>query len=267
MASDSEAMRRVIIAVVLTVLALAAVTASLVFITALTSVPSGDAINEQSAFYPEEIEKIEVDVSVAFVSVYKTSGSLVEVELVESREGLYSTSLSGGVLTFTESRSSWTDKLFRSDINRYGISIGIPEGMSVGLGIDAETSAVTLSGVTLTGSTEISVRTGSITINDVKTDGYISADITTGNVSYDGVTCNEISADVTTGDVFIRNVNAGKAISLTTVTGRVYGFISGSRDDYRITAVTDNGTSSLKSGGDGDVELIVKVATGNINIK
>ena len=207
---------------------------------------------------------IEVDVSVAFVNIYKSTGTVFEYELVESRKGLYIAKIENGKLTVTDGESSWTDRLNLAYSNKYGISIGIPEGHAIGLNIKADTSTVTIDGVELSGNTEIVVSSGAITLQGVSTDGYISNDITTGNVTFESVTCSEISADVDTGDIFARRVDAKKAISLTSGTGKITGLMPRPREEYRVSSSISTGASDLESGGSGDVELIVSVSTGAI---
>lgn len=260
-------MKRVIAAAIIIIIVVAAVALAAFFINGMTTVPEDGSYNETFTFAPDEANALKIGVSVAFVNVYESSGPNIEIEFVESREGLYSVSNDGKTLSFTESRSTFFDKLFRSDTGKYGINIGIPEGKTIGLSVGAETSTVSVSGVTLSGNTEITVSEGDISFVNVDSTGWIAADTEKGNVSFDGMNCSEASADVTSGDVFIRSIKAEKAISINVESGKVTGFIYGSRDDYTITAEVDSGVSELESGGDGKVELMIKVGKGSIAVK
>lgn len=260
-------MKRAIISVVVTAVALAAAVAVIVAIHALTTVPSAEAHQENFTYAADEVSSINIDVNVAFVSLYETSGNFYEIEFIESREGLYKSSVTDGTLTLSESDSSFFDKLFRSDSDRFGINIGIPKDDAVTFSVSAQTSELTAEGVSFAGDTEIVISDGSVSFNKVSASGYVSVDVENGNVSLDGLECTEVSAEVVYGDIFFRNVNAEKAILLSTDSGKVSGFIYGSRDNYKITATVDTGVSELESGGDGPVELIINVGKGSIAVK
>ncbi len=257
-------MRRVISVTAGAVLALAAIAVALIIINAFASTPSGDAVREEFSYKSEEIDSIDIEISVAYINVYQSDDPVFTVNFVSPKKGLYTAALEGGALMVRESGSSWFDKLHREDSERYGIEIGVPEGKSVDLRISADTSDVSIDGLTLPGSTAIEVGVGSVTVDGVEAGGYLSADIDTGNVTFGFITCREISAEVDTGDIFIRSVEADKAISLKTDTGKVSGYLVGSREDYTVTATIDTGVSELESGGSGKTELTVSVGTGSI---
>lgn len=260
-------MKRVIIAAVAVAFVLASAAGIIMLISTLTSVPSGNIVNESFTFGADKVDKIEINVEVAYINVYKSTGALITVDLVEPKKELYTAAAEDGTLVIRESDSSWIDKLNRTDSDRYGIEIGIPVDKAIGLDIDAATSSVTVNGVTLVGNTEIAVTQGSITLNGINTDGWISTEIETGSVKLEYISCSEISADVDTGNIVVRAVKAERSISLTSDSGKITGVISGSRSDYRVTAHVDTGICDLESGGDGPVELIATVDTGTVALQ
>lgn len=260
-------MKRVIASAFVIIVGIAAILAVVFFIHGLVAVPSSDTLQEAESFAADDVSAVKIDVSVAFINIYESTGTTVDVEFVESRKGLYSVENSGGTLVFSEKQSSFFDRLFRSDVGKYGINIGIPTGKSVSVSINAESSEVTFEGVSLSGNTPVTLGEGTVSFRGVTSSGYISVELEDGDVSIDGAVCAEISADITSGDIFMRDIEAQKAISLTTDSGKVSGFIYGSLDDYTITANVDTGVSELESGGDGPVELIITVGKGSIAVK
>ena len=261
-------MKRVIIAAVASALVLVLIAAALVFINKLILIPAGNAEYENFTYTTDEIKNIGIDVSVAYVSIYKSSGVTVDVEFVESGKGLYTASAENGVLSITETgSSSWLDKLIRSDNDRYGVSIGIPDGHTVGLNINADTSTVTVDGISISGDADIKVMTGDITVRGVDAEGIITTDVITGNVTLDTVASKSVSADITTGDITVRKVSAEESITLSSTTGMIMGSLPGPRDSYSITASVMTGVCDLKSGGSGDIRLTANVTTGSIAIE
>ncbi len=257
-------MKRTIITVCAAVLALALSAGAAFLVRELTTAPSGKVVREDIAFDKDAVNSIDVDIDIGFVTVYKSANGVFEVGLSEPKKGLYSAAEEEGTLRITEAETTWLDRVGRSESDKYGIEIGVPEGASVALSVSGEVSDVSIDGTSVSGDAVISVGTGSITLNGITADGRICTDITTGGVELGLIECGALSAKVGTGDVYIRSVSAEEAISVSVTTGKVSGYVAGTRADYTVKAEINTGVSDLKSGGSGKKELTVSVGTGSI---
>ncbi len=257
-------MKRVTITFASVVVALILIGGVVFLIDRVTSPPSGKVVREELSYKRGEITGVDIDIDIGFVTVYKNVDEAFELGLSEPDKGLYSPVLEGGVLRITENETSWLDRVGRGESDKYGVEIGIPEGVTVSLSVDAEVSTVSVDGVSLTKDTEITVGTGGLSLNGIETDGAVTLAVDTGNVELGFIDCTELSAEVTTGDVSVRSISAESAISLTVTTGKVFGELPGPKEDYTVTSSVTTGVSDLVSSGSGKKKLTVSVGTGSI---
>lgn len=257
-------MKRTIIPVVGIVILLALIAGAVILLNELVYAPSTDTVRESFSFGADEAAAIDIDINIGYINVFESPDAVFAVDFSESRKGLYKAELVDGAISVTEGESSWVDKLSRRESEKCGVEIGVPAGTSIKLRISASVSDITVDGVTLVGDTELTVETGSVSVNGVETDGSVSAVTTTGNVEFGFIDCSEISANVATGDVSVRSLNAEKSISIKVVTGKVTGRLTGTRGDYTVSASVNTGVCGIESGGSGKTELNVSVTTGSI---
>ncbi len=243
---------------------IAVLVVGILFFHALVTVPSAEPVFENEVFGADEIGIIDVDISVGYVNVYKTSGAEIEVGFVGHRKGLYSTSLSGGTLTVSELETSWMDRLFRSYSKRFGIDIGIPDGTELTLNINSSNSDIETQGVLLSGDSSFSTEDGSVSLVGVTSDGAISISVGSGDVSLNAVSCPSLTAAVTEGNIVLDGADAGDAISLSVENGSVTGSLARPRGDYTVDASVVTGICDVKNGGAGKTTLTAKVKEGTI---
>ncbi len=233
---------------------------------AFITIPSAEPVFELSSYEPGEAGIIDIDISLGYVNVYKSSGSAIEVELVGHKKGLYSASVESGILKITENETSWIDRTLRANSDKLGVGIGIPEGVSVELNVRAAQSAVTIDSVSFVGDSDIDVENGSVSVAGAASDGGISISLENGSVKLETVACPEASAEIANGDIFIRGVNVTKRLSLTAETGQISGYMPQPRSEYRVEASVVTGVCDVKNGGDGKIELIAKVNVGAVTL-
>ncbi len=236
----------------------------ILFFHALVTVPSAEPVFENEVFGADEVGIIDVDISVGYVNVYKTSGTDIEVEFVGHRKGLYSASLSGGTLTVSELETSWTDRLFRSYSKRFGIDIGIPDGTELTLNISSSNSDIETQGVVLSGDSSFSTEDGKVSLNGVTSDGAISISVSSGDVSLNAVSCTSLTVGVTEGSIVLDGADAEDAVSLSVEKGSITGSLARPRGDYTVDASVVTGICDVKNGGTGKTTLTAKVKEGTI---
>ena len=162
-------MKRVILAVLFVLIAAAVIAGALVFINKLVNVPESEILNSELIFEAKDVSGITVDISAGYVDVYTLSGDSIVVSFAEPKSGTYRASAENGTLTVKETTSSIFDALSRGDSGRYGVRIGIPEGLSVSCNVNAGIGDVSIEGITAP-AVSIDIDTGSLFIVALHTD-------------------------------------------------------------------------------------------------
>ena len=227
-----------------------------------------------------EFNKISIDTATAKIDFVISDDEECSVVCYESENKRHDVSLKYGVLNITlRDTRKWYEyigigvyspkitvylpasRCVSLEIDSSTSDIDIPKGFEFGeIEIDLSTGDVSIEGVSAK-SIDISLTAGRTTLTDVKCEGVIEIEVSTGKSYLTNVSCADLISDGNTGDMILKDVIASGKFSIERSTGD----ISFERcDAAEITIETDTGDvkGSLSSGK----SFNVRTDTGNVNI-
>ena len=133
-------------------------------------------------------------------------------------------------------------------------------GVLKSLKIKASTGNISVKNAAV-GSLDLKTSTGNITVSGVKSEGNITALVSTGKTNLTDVSCKNVISNGTTGDIYLNNTVAEEKFSVERSTGGVWFAAS---DAAEIFAETDTGdvTGTLLT----EKVFVAKSDTGNVNV-
>lgn len=266
-------MKRYIIPIIIVILVLVAVAGSLVLADKLFYVPDEEVISISDSVPSEKIGQINVKIPVGYVNVFqKSAGDKITVDYVGITDDFYKIDVTneGRILEITSKELRWYDQLRYSTADKYGITIGIPEGYDGGLSIETDVGSVTLKDIS-TLIIDVSADVGNVSISDVIAQEQICISADTGNVSLSNITVSTgIICEVDIGNIEFSELHAtepslGFAVNMTCDIGSINGTLPLSRENYTLIATSDVGKVP-ENFELGPIKLELSVDTGDISI-
>ena len=217
----------------------------------------GEELKSKTYNMSDEFSDIKINTECTDVSLVKSDGSVVRVDLLERDTARHTVEVKEGVLCIdsTDERK-WYEKLFDFGKNPT-VTVYLPElsygalevngktgdvsiadefeflnveiGVSTGdvecyssaiwhMNISLSTGDVLVSGARAD-SIEISLSTGDIELFDVECDTLFDARVSTGEINVDGLFCESIKTEGSTGDLTLKNVITTGSVSIKRSTG------------------------------------------------
>lgn len=201
----------------------------------------------------ESFRNISIDTETADVELVLSLGGTTRVECVEDSKAKHIVTVDGDTLTIkVDDKRSWFDH-FGINIGKAKITVYLPASKYEELTITDVSGSVDIPKEFCFDNLSVEVITGDINCY-ASAKGSESFTVTTGDVTLDGITAENIEVKVTTGGVDIENVAVSKDIYVKTTTGRV--------DLKNITcdSITSKGTT-------GRVVLKNVIANGKMNVE
>lgn len=266
-------MKRYIVPIIIVILVLAAVAGALVLADKLFYVPDEEVISISDTVPGESIGQINVDIPVGYVNIFtKSSGENITLDFVGISDDFYKVEVTndGRTLNVTGEEIRWYDQMRYSTADKYGVTIGIPEGYDGGIDIDTEVGNislkditaliiyvsvdvgnVSLSSVTVQEQVNVSLDTGNAVLNDVTVSTGVICEVDVGNIEFSGLT----PADPAKGALF----------DLSCDVGSINGTLPLSRENYTLVASADLGKAPENFEA-GPIKLDLSVDTGDITV-
>lgn len=244
-------MKKHIISIIAVTLVLAAVAGALVLADKLFYKPDTENSSSSESYRFESTDyNIVIDIPIGYITVFKTSDSVLTVDTVGISGEFYKTESDPLSVTVSGSKLRWYDKLRYSTADIYGITIAIPEDFSGTLNLSTEIGNVKLYGIS---ADNISIKTE------------------TGDVSLDSVSfLNSAEISVNTGDIETVNSSASDpdsdaSLIMKTNIGNINAKMPLNRESYSLSASASVG-SVPESFDSGKIRLEISADIGEITV-
>lgn len=119
----------------------------------------------------------------------------------------------------------------------------------------------------LVGTLRAATTNGNISLSKVDATGEIHTSTVNGTVTLSGLKADSLVARCMNGRVQVDGVSVNASVDMSTTNGSISGTLSGSAQDYTVSAGTVNGSSNLSNSTGGAKSLSAHTTNGSIDIR
>lgn len=214
-------MKKTIMVILLTAVAVAGVAGTVIYLSCGGSMNDGGEMNDaveknEKVVYNEEdlsveaiFDKIEVEV---------VDGNEVTFDYYESEKVKRTIKNESGKISF----ETEAPRFFNSFFKKYLLKIGLPKDFNGKLEIKTETGSINVDLADVTcKQIAIFATTGSVTVKNAVCDGDFKVEVTTGDTNVSNAKSENLSLKNTTGSISTNDVKVSKNVDLKTNTGHI----------------------------------------------
>jgi DUF4097 and DUF4098 domain-containing protein YvlB len=119
----------------------------------------------------------------------------------------------------------------------------------------------------LAGALRAATTNGNIRLSKVDATGEVHVSTVNGQVSLSALKADSLDARCMNGRVQLDGVSVNVSVDVSTTNGTISGTLSGSAQDYTVSAGTVNGSSNLSNSTGGAKTLSAHTTNGSIDIR
>jgi FlaG/FlaF family flagellin (archaellin) len=119
----------------------------------------------------------------------------------------------------------------------------------------------------MAGTLRAATTNGNIRVNKVDASGEAHVSTVNGQVSLSSLKADSLEARCSNGRIQVDGVSVNTSIDMSTTNGSISGTLSGSAQDYTVSAGTVNGSSNLSNATGGAKSLSAHTTNGSIDIR
>ena len=203
---------------------------------------------------------ISIDTDTADIVFAFSDDGKCTVECYEEEKSKHSVAVEEDTLIIKViDKKSWYDNI-GINFSSPKITVYLPKTNYTSLFIKESTGSINIKNIS-TGTLEISVSTGNISVSDAICEGDININVSTGKTNLNNVKCKNLTSNGDTGDIFLNHIIATKKFSIERDTGDVK-FNSSDANEIFVETHTGDVTGNLLT----DKVFIAHTDTGEIDI-
>lgn len=169
----------------------------------------------------EPFSHISISVDTTDVTVCLTEENTASVVCFEQKKIKHTVEVKDDTLTVREvDTRAWYEHIgiaFHSS----KVTVYLPRAVYGAVTIEGSTSDLQIDSLCAK-SLNLSLSTGDITVNDIKTSGGITSAVSTGDINLTDIQCHTFTASASTGDIHLKNTVADQEFSVQTKTGGIF---------------------------------------------